>query len=116
MLSVIHAVGFRLSLPGSWNHLSPSGGGQRGQQLLVFTEHENISETGVGQSSAGSADTEQVVTQDHCSSYRHRGALRESLIYAGERGGEGEGKIEKGNVSLPKVILSMNYKVPHLLQ
>lgn len=50
------------SLPESWNYLSLSGGGQRGQQLSVFTEHEYISETGVGQSGAGSTDTEQVVT------------------------------------------------------
>lgn len=84
-----HAVGLIQCLLESWNHLSPSGGGQRGEQLLVFTEHEHISETGVGQSGASSADTEQVVAQDYCSSYRHRGALRESLIYAGERGGKG---------------------------
>lgn len=89
MFSVIQAAGFILHLPGSWNHLSPSGGGQRGEQLLVFTEHKYISETGVGQSSASSTDTEQVIAQDYGSSYRHRGAIRESLIYAGERGGEG---------------------------
>ena len=78
-----------LCLPERWNHLSPSGGGQRGQQLLVFTEHEHISEAGVGQCSASSADAEQVITQDHRSSHRHSGALRESLIYAGERRGGG---------------------------
>lgn len=81
--STIHTV-----IPESWNHLSPSGGGQRGEQLLVFTEHQYVSETGVGQSSAGSADTEQVIAQDHCSSHWHCGALGESLIYAVERGGE----------------------------
>lgn len=75
-------------LPESWNHLSPSGGGQRGQQLLVFTEHKHISETGVGQCGASSADTEQVITQDYRPSHRHRGALRESLIYAWERKGK----------------------------
>lgn len=82
---MIHAVGFILSLPESWNNLSLSGGGQRGQQLLVFTEHKHISETGVGQSGASSTDAEQVIAQDYCSSNRHRGALWESLIYAGER-------------------------------
>ena len=62
--------------------MTPSGGGQSGEQLLVFTEHKHISETGVGQSRASPADTEQVVAQDHGSPNRHRGALWESLIYA----------------------------------
>ena len=75
-----------LCLPECWYDLSPSGGGQRGEQLLVFTEHNHVSETGVGQSRASSADTEQVIAQDDRSSYRHRRALRENLIYAGERG------------------------------
>lgn len=86
-MSVIRVV--LLRLPGSWNDLSPSGGGERGEQLLFFTEHQHISEAGISQSSASSTDTEQVIAQDYCSSYRHRGALQESLIYAGERGGEG---------------------------
>ena len=86
---MIHSVGVSQLLPESWNHLSPSGGGQRREQLLFFTEHNCISETGVSQSRASSADAEQVVAQDDRSSYRHCGALRESLIYAGERGGEG---------------------------
>lgn len=68
--------------------MSPSGGGQRGQQLLVVTKHQYVSETGVGQSSAGSTDTEQVIAQNYCSSYWHCGALCESLIYAVERRGE----------------------------
>lgn len=75
--------GFSVCLPESWYHLSPSGGGQRGKQLLAFTEHNHISEAGVGQSSASSADAEQVIAQDHRSSYWHSGALWEGLIYAG---------------------------------
>lgn len=79
---------FRVPLPDSWKDLSPSGGGQRVEQLLVFTEHKHVSETGVGQCGPSSADTEQVIAQNHCSSYRHRGAVLESLIYAGDRRGE----------------------------
>lgn len=85
-LQVIHILSsFRL--PESWHHLSPSSGGQRGQQLLAFTKHEHISEAGVGQSSPSSADAEEAVAQDHCSPYRHGGALREGLVYADELGG-----------------------------
>lgn len=86
---MIHAVVFSMCLPQSWNDLSPSAGGQRGEQLLVFTEHEYVSETGVGQRSASSADTEKVIAQNHCSSYWHRGAFQEGLIYSGRRKGEG---------------------------
>lgn len=78
--------GLILFLPDSWDNLSPSGGRQGGQQLLVFTENKGISDTGVRQSGTSSTDTEQVIAQDYCSSNRDRGALRESLIYAGERG------------------------------
>lgn len=77
-----------MRLPESWHHLAPSGGGQREQQVLVFTKHEHVSEAGVGESSSGSADAEQVVAQDYGSSSRNRGALWEGLIYAGR---EGEG-------------------------
>lgn len=73
-------------LPESRHHLSPPGGGQRGEQPLVLAEHQHVSEAGVGQSGSGSADTEQVVAQDHGSSGRHRGAFRKRLICEGHRG------------------------------
>lgn len=86
--TVAHAVGFFVFFsPERWHHLSPSCGRQRGEQLLVLAEHKNISEAGVGQSGASSADAEQVVAQDHGPSRRHRGAHRQSLIYAGEERG-----------------------------
>lgn len=81
---------FFLHSPGSWKDLSPSGGGKRGEQLLVFTEHQYVPETGVGEGSAGPTDAEQVVAEDHGSACREDGALQEGLIYAGQRG-RGEG-------------------------
>lgn len=105
-----------LRLPDSWNHLAPSSGGQRGKQLLAFAEHQRISEAGVGQSGAGSADTEQVIAQNHGSLCRHCGAFWERLIYAAQRGDEGSKRENRtgggertersGWVMLPAVILT----------
>lgn len=75
-------------LPDSWRHLAPPAGGQGGEQPLVLAEHQHISEAGVGQSGSGSADTEQIVAQDHRSSCWYRGAFRKRLICSGERRGE----------------------------
>lgn len=68
--------------PDRRHDLSPPGGGQRGEQPLVLTEHQHVSEAGVGQRRAGSADAEQVVAEDRGSSGRHRGSLRKRLICA----------------------------------
>lgn len=77
-----------LRVPERRRHLSPSCGVQGGQQLLVLTEHQRVPEAGVGQSGAGPADAEQVVAQNHRSSGRHGGTLRERLVYGRERDGE----------------------------
>lgn len=84
-LPVNHNVWFRLVSPESRHHLTPPGGGQRGKQLLIFTEHQHIPEAGVGQSCASSTHTEQIIAEDHCSSHWHCGAFWEGLIYAGEK-------------------------------
>lgn len=62
--------------------MSPSRGGKGGKQLLFFAEHQRISHTGVSQGGAGSTDSEEVIAQDHRSSYWHSRSLRERLIYA----------------------------------
>lgn len=76
-------------LPVCWKNRAPSIGGQGGEQFPVVTEHQHVSEAGVGQGRARSADTEEVVAQNHCSSLWNRGTFRKRLIYAGERGDEG---------------------------
>lgn len=76
-----------LTLPDGRNDVSLPGGGQRGQQVLVLTEHQHVPEAGVGQSGGGSADAEQVVAQNHGSASRYRGSLWEGLVWAGHREG-----------------------------
>lgn len=67
-------------LPESRNDVSLPGGGQKGQQVLVPAEHQHVPEAGVGQSGGRSANTEQVVAENHCSASRYRGSLREGLV------------------------------------